>query len=206
MIRVYLRASTAEQNAERAKETIDTFLTSHNQVADCYYVENESGTKLKRPELMKLLSDSKAGDILVIEQVDRLTRLTSEDWKTLKREIEDKGIHIVSLDLPTSWIVLTQGNSNGLVNDILIHVNNLLLEILATTARKDQVDRKRRQAEGIAIAQAAGKYRGKPQSSATIRKCEEAKALIERGYKKEDAAKLSKIGVATLYRYLKENK
>jgi hypothetical protein len=46
------------------------------------YVENESGAKLARPELFRLLADSKPGDLLV-EQVDRLSRLTDSDWRKL---------------------------------------------------------------------------------------------------------------------------
>lgn len=34
------------------------------------YVENESGAKLARPELFRLIADSKPGDVLLIEQVD----------------------------------------------------------------------------------------------------------------------------------------
>ena len=41
-----------------------------------WYVENESGAKLARPELFRLLADAHAGDILLVEQVDRLSRLT----------------------------------------------------------------------------------------------------------------------------------
>ncbi len=40
------------------------------------YVENESGTKLDRPVLNKLLDESKNGDTLLVESVDRLSRLS----------------------------------------------------------------------------------------------------------------------------------
>ena len=66
------------------------------------YPENESGTSLKRPELFRLLSDCKPGDILLIEQVDRLSRLTAQDWEKLKREIKNREVKVIALDLPTS--------------------------------------------------------------------------------------------------------
>lgn len=201
-ILAYLRASTEEQNASRAKEAIDSFLINHNLKADRYYIENVSGAKLDRPQLIQLLSESDKGDILIIEQVDRLTRLTAEDWRQLKRTIEDKGIHLVSLDLPTSHLALT--NSVSLVGDILQHVNNLLLEILATTARKDYEDRRRRQAEGIKIAKERGAYKGRPQSEKNVKACKSAISLLDKGLTKEQAAKVAGIGVATLYRYIKE--
>jgi DNA invertase Pin-like site-specific DNA recombinase len=42
---------------------------------------NESRTKLARPELFRLLADAQPGDILLVEQVDRLSRLTAPDWE-----------------------------------------------------------------------------------------------------------------------------
>jgi hypothetical protein len=56
------------------------------KIAACY-TENESGAKLARPELFRLLADSEPGDILLIEQVDRLSRLTAADWERLKTEL-----------------------------------------------------------------------------------------------------------------------
>src|SRR5262245_52107677 len=44
-------------------------------IAACY-VENESGAKLARPELFRMLADAQPGDILLV-QVDRLSRLTN---------------------------------------------------------------------------------------------------------------------------------
>ncbi|OCP62937.1 recombinase family protein [Vibrio parahaemolyticus] len=203
-ILVYLRASTKEQDATRAKDAIDAFLEQRGKAADGYYVENVSGTKLDRPELIKLLADAKKGDILIVEQVDRLTRLTAEDWKILKRTIEDTGIHLVSLDLPTSHLVLNDLGAS-LVGDILVHVNNLLLEILATTARKDYEDRKRRQAEGIKVAQEQGRWKGKQASPKTLAKCQLVdQKMAENGLTASEAIKLVGVARATYYKYIKD--
>ncbi len=74
------------------------------------YVENESGTKLARPELFRLLADCHPGDVLLIEQADRLSRLTETDWRQLRAEIEAKQVRMVALDLPTSWTVTAPGD------------------------------------------------------------------------------------------------
>ncbi|EPP5372718.1 recombinase family protein [Vibrio cholerae] len=71
-IRPYLRASTDEQNAERAKATLDQFTQEHGQRIASYYTENISGTQLDRPELNRLLTDTQANDILLVDQIDRL--------------------------------------------------------------------------------------------------------------------------------------
>ncbi|WP_067587330.1 recombinase family protein [Endozoicomonas ascidiicola] len=80
----------------------------------------------------------------------------------------------------------------------------MLLDILALTARKDYEDRKRRQAEGIEKAKAAGKFTGRKQSQTTIDKCEKALRLIkDNNLSKEQATKLAGVRIAALYRYMK---
>lgn len=79
-VRAYLRASTKEQDANRAKTDLLSFAKERGLKIAASYVENESGAFLQRPELFRLLSDSQPGDILLIEQVDRLSRLNAEDW------------------------------------------------------------------------------------------------------------------------------
>ena len=66
------------------------------------YVENHTGTKLERPELTKLLNESEQGDILLVESVDRLSRLTQKDFDILKERIKQKGLRLIVADLPTA--------------------------------------------------------------------------------------------------------
>lgn len=95
-IRAYLRASTEDQFADRAKEMLEQFVQGHGHKIASYYRENISGTKLDRPELGRLLMDSHRNDILLVEQIDRLTRLSNSDWMTLKKQIEQHELRIVS--------------------------------------------------------------------------------------------------------------
>ena len=106
LARLYLRASTNEQDAGRARDALERFAAEHGLVIAASYAENESGAKLERPELFRLLADSRPGDVLLVEQVDRLSRLTDGDWKRLRAEIDAKQVRIVALDLPTSWMLL----------------------------------------------------------------------------------------------------
>lgn len=156
--RAYLRASTKDQDANRAESDLREFAERHNITIVSWYRENESGATLNRPELFRLLSDSNEGDVLLIEQVDRLSRLTEEDWEKLKGEISKRKIEIVALDLPTSWGVVS---SDETIRRTMKGINSMLLEMLAAIARKDYTDRRRRQAQGIAKARAAGKYAGR---------------------------------------------
>src|SRR5947209_20328541 len=102
-VRAYLRASTSEQDATRAREQIATFAQEHDLHIAAWYVENESGARLDRPDLFRMIHDAQTGDIVILEAVDRLTRLTGADWESLKAELARKRIRVVALDLPTSW-------------------------------------------------------------------------------------------------------
>ena len=89
--RIYVRASTKDQDAERALDDLRAFAkASKGDVKE--YIENESGTKLDRPILNQLLDESKNGDILLVESVDRLSRLSQADFDILKGRIKEKGL------------------------------------------------------------------------------------------------------------------
>lgn len=160
-LRAYLRASTSEQNAERAKKSLIAFAADNGKKIASFYVENESGATLTRPELMRLISDAGEGDIILVEQIDRLARLKQADWETLKFMLAKKKLMIVSPELPTSWIALKSSDGTEFTASILQAVNGMLLDMLAAVARKDYEDRRRRQMQGIEKAQAEGKYVGR---------------------------------------------
>lgn len=148
----YLRASTDQQDASRAKRILEEFAENHGQRIAGWFVENISGAREDRPELLRLIEHSKPGDVMLVEQVDRLTRMNFSAWERLKSVIKSHGLYIVSLDLPTSWQALDNNLNNQSFHPQLLGViNELMLDILALTARKDYEDRKRRQAEGIAL-------------------------------------------------------
>ncbi|MBO9492209.1 recombinase family protein [Endozoicomonas sp. G2_1] len=160
-IRAYLRASTNEQDASRAKTTLKTFVVPFHKKISSFYIENKSGNSLERPELMRLLDESEPGDVLLVESIDRLTRLAHDDWKTLYNTINQKGINVVSMDLPTSIMVFKTFPSDDFMRSILQAINNMLLDILAAGAYKDYRERERKQKEGIQKAKKAGQYKGR---------------------------------------------
>ena len=162
-VRAYLRASTDEQDALRAKEDLKAFAADNGQRVASWYVENESGSTLARPELFRLLDDCEAGDILLIEQVDRLSRLNDVDWKKLRAILDTKGVLVVALDLPTSHAAMQPPrNGDDFTGRMLAAINSMLMDMLAAVARKDYDDRRRRQEQGIKKAKAADVYQGRP--------------------------------------------
>jgi DNA invertase Pin-like site-specific DNA recombinase len=134
-VRAYLRASTTDQDAIRARAQLEAFAADRGLTIAAWYVENESGAKLARPELFRLLADSHRGDVILIEQIDRLSRLTESDWQLLKAEIASRHCRIVALDLPTSHI-MTTGNGDAFTGRMFDAINGMLLDMLAAIARK----------------------------------------------------------------------
>lgn len=155
----YLRASTKEQNVNRAEKELVSFCKKHGFKVSAWFYENESGAKLTRPELFKLIEIADHGDILLVEQVDRISRLNESDWKILRSKIIDKGIKIVSLDLPTSHSFLSIDDK--FTERVFEAMNTMMLDFLAAFARKDYLDRRRRQMEGIERAKKLNKYNGR---------------------------------------------
>ncbi|MDA0345503.1 MAG: recombinase family protein [Proteobacteria bacterium] len=159
-IYAYLRASTKEQDANRGKKVLEDFSQNVSRSISGWFAENESGATLKRPELFRLLEIAQQGDILLIEQVDRISRLNAQDWELLKAMITTKGIAIVALDLPTSYQFM-KIDADNFTQRMLVAINSMMLDMLAAVARKDYEDRRRRQAEGIEKAKKIGKYKGR---------------------------------------------
>ncbi len=157
----YLRASTDQQDASRAKTELTQFADRMNFQVACWFEENESGVKLDRPELLNLLKIALPGDIILVEQIDRLSRLNAEDWEKLKHSINSKGLKVVSLDLPTSHQFINS-SSDPFTERMLTALNGMMLDMLAAIARKDYDDRRRRQAQGVQRAKREGKYKGRP--------------------------------------------
>jgi DNA invertase Pin-like site-specific DNA recombinase len=158
-VRAYLRASTDEQDASRAKDQLKAFAAERGLQIVSWYEENDSSAKLGRPVLFRLLADAHDADILLVEQVDRLSRLTAGDWEKLKTELQAKHVRVVALDLPTSWLMAAKADE--FTSRMFEAINGMLLDMLAAVARKDYDDRRRRQAQGQAKAKAEGRYKGR---------------------------------------------
>ncbi|MBS0045157.1 recombinase family protein [Shewanella sp. M16] len=157
-IRAYLRASTKEQDSSRAKPELIAFAKAHHVKITTFYQENVSGNAPDRPELNRLIEEATEGDILLIEKMDRLSRLPWETWQSLKAKIASKGIIIVIADQPQTHSALTANDVNsGFIQKAL---TNFMIDLAAGMARDDYETRRVRQAQGIAKAKAEGKTWG----------------------------------------------
>lgn len=195
--RIYVRASTKDQDAERALDDLRKF-AENLQIDIKEYIENESGTKLNRAVLNRLLDESNHGDTLLVESVDRLSRLTQPDFEILKGRIKEKGLKLVVADLPTTHMLIS--STDTITSSILNLVNNMLIDLLATMARLDNDKLRERIKQGL--ERKGYKPSGK---KADIIKHARIKELYAKGLTKEEIAKAVGCGVATVYRVLKHD-
>lgn len=175
----YARVSTTDQNYELQIEAL--------KQAGCKKIFSEkiSGTKRERPELELCLDYLREGDILMVTRIDRLAR-SLRDLQNLVHELKNDGIELKAIEQPI---------------DTSTAAGKAFLDMLGVFAEFETNLRKERQLEGISKAKAEGKYKGrKPTARA---KAGEIKALLDQGMTKQAIAEQLGIGVASVYRILK---
>lgn len=184
-IYAYLRASTKEQDAKRARASLEDFAKKQGFKVSKFFEENASGASLARPQLFDLLETADYGDGVLIESVDRITRLNQADWEALRDTLQSKGLRLISLDLPTTHDFAKAGD--WLTDSIIENINRMMLDVMAVTARTEYETKRKRQAEGIAKAKAKGRFKGRP---ADTEKHNKIKKLLNAGMTWSEIEKL----------------
>jgi len=156
-------------------------------------IEKESGKSTSRTKYQKLVRRLKAGDILYIENTDRLSRdydgIISE-WYQLTIK---KGVIIKVLDTPML--------DTDQVNDELIDkfMRNILLHVQAFQAESEWQKTKYRQAQGIAVAKASGKKLGRPKKPRKRIEIKTAKQYLNREIDLDTALAILRLKKSAFY-------
>ncbi|MGI9888222.1 recombinase family protein [Vibrio chagasii] len=198
----YLRASTSDQNAKRSQSALQGFVQEKGYRIAGWYIENESSASLQRLELLRLLDDAAKGDAIIIEQIDRLSRLDEKSWFTLKEMLLEKELKVISLDLPTSHVAFSPQLTDEFTGSMIKAINSMMMDMLAAIARKDYQDRRRRQAEGIKKAKEEGKYRGRQADLELHEKIYQLRVVNKLSI--SDTAKLTNVSDRTVIRVAKK--
>ena len=185
LIRYYVRVSSMDQKIDRQLLAYDR--------ADFIYIDKMSGIKRDRPELERMLNDLQAGDTVVVKSIDRLSRST-KDLLDIVEQIRaaQANLHILDLNIDTSTAM-----------------GKCVLTILGAIAELDRKTIKERTAEGIAIAKAAGKYRGRKKGAISLRDTEAIKRFkifYNNGLTKSDIAREFNVSRTTVYKWIEELK
>ena len=151
----YLRVSTIEQNEDRQ------ILELKTHGVEKFFTDKQSGKNFNREEYQKMKSILRAGDEIYFHELDRLGR----NKKMIKEELEEfQRLNVVVriLDIPTT--LMNFAEFGDMQRSIMEMINNILVEVLSTQAEAELNKNKKRQAEGIAAAKKAGKYKkcGRP--------------------------------------------
>lgn len=153
MIFSYLRVSSKSQSLERQRQSIETYAAEKGITIDRVFEEKASGKDFTREVYQAMKLTLRRSDVLIITELDRLGRdmaAIRDEW----RELEQSGIDIVVLENE----LLSTAYKTDLEKTLISHI---VLELLAYVAQKEREKTRARQASGIAIAKANGKYRGR---------------------------------------------
>jgi len=152
------------------------------------FQESLTSIDAERPEFNKLMKSVGAGDIIVVTRIDRLARNTRH-FLEITQDLNRRGICLKVLG-----VQLNTSTENG----------QMMLSMLRAIAEFERELLLERQKEGIEKAKLAGKFKGR---KATARaKSARVLKLLEKGLTRQQVADKLKIGVASVYRILKENR
>ena len=136
----YKRVSTVDQNLDRQLL---------NLICDREYIEKVSGKDMNRPQLQALLQNVREGDIVHVHEMSRLARNT-RDLLDIVQQIVDAG---GCINFHKENLEFKAGKKNPF--------HSLMLNLLSSIAQFERDLLLERQREGIAIAKAKGKYKGR---------------------------------------------
>ena len=138
----YARVSSEGQSLERQIEALE----AHGIEARNIFTDKVSGARESRPGLDELLTRLRPGDSVTVLSFDRAARSTKQ-LIALAETFREMGVDFVSLKEQI---------------DTTTPQGKLFFTVSAAFAEFERDMIRQRQAEGIAIAKANGKYRGKP--------------------------------------------
>lgn len=171
----YARVSAADQNLDRQRKALDG--------VDLLLEEKVSGKNREdRAKLQVLMEIVDEGDVIRVKSIDRLARSTT-DLLAILDELQAKGVNVEFVDNPALNTDTPQGK--------------FIITVLGAIAELERATIRDRQAEGIAVAKAKGKYRQKPKM--TPEQIAEARELIASGVSKTRVARDLGVGRTTLY-------
>lgn len=108
----YHRISTKEQHLDRGIIEIKRFCENQKIKLESIFTDKITGKNFDRPRYTVLVEDVlRVGDTLIITELDRLGRNKQEILKQL-RFLEEKGVRVMVLELPTTLFDLSQMENN----------------------------------------------------------------------------------------------
>lgn len=149
---IYVRVSTSEQRHESQLEELKSYCTQRGWASLTYYIETESGGKVSRPVLDRMMTDVRRGRVerVITYKLDRLGRSLTH----LALIIDELSRRGVALICSTQGIDTTADNPAG----------RLQLGVLMAVAEFERSLIRERVNAGLKAARARGVKLGRPQT------------------------------------------
>ncbi len=179
----YARCSTDKQDLSAQKQALLELGVSENLIYTDYGL---TGTTRKRPGLDQAIAAVREGDTLVVPKLDRLAR-SVPDARAIAEQLEAKGVKLAL---------------GGSVYDPGDPMGKMFFNILATFAEFESDLIRMRTREGMAIARAKGKLRGKQPKLSEKQQKELGRMHATGEYSISDLAEVFAVSRPTVYRTL----
>lgn len=139
----YARVSTSSQDLTAQRGALLSLGIDEERI---YVDHGLTGTNRERPGLREALAACRRGDVLVVTKLDRLAR-SLPDARDIVAELTERGVAL---------------SIGGSVHDPSDPIGRLLFNVLAMVAEFEADLARARTREGMAVARAKGRLRGKP--------------------------------------------
>ena len=203
----YHRTSTREQHLDRGIKEITAYCEQNNLDLEKIFTDQQTGKNFNRSRYQVLKEDVlRAGDELIITEVDRLGRNKQETLKELQY-YRDNGIRVKILELPTTLMDLSKLD-NAMARMLMKTINNMLIELYAAMAQAEIEKKEKRQREGIDSKKSRGDWDdyGHPAVMPLEEFRKEYQEVIDGNIKPFELMKKLGMSKTTYYRYVSKVK
>ncbi|MBT2700386.1 recombinase family protein [Bacillus sp. ISL-40] len=189
----YIRVSSRDQNEARQLQSMKEVGISNRDI----FIDKQSGKDFNREQYQSLKHHLRTGDVLYIHSLDRFGRNKEEilnEWTDITKKLK---VDIVVLDMPLLDTTKYQDSLGTFISD-------LVLQILSWLAEEERERIKKRQREGIDVAQQNGIKFGRPKAELT-----NAFITVYKEWKAEritatEAMKIADLKRTTFYKLVRE--
>lgn len=142
-------------------------------------------------------------DTLIITELDRLGRNKQEILKQL-RFLEEKGVRVMVLELPTTLFDLSQ-MENNLAKMMIETINNMMIELYASMAQAEMEKKEKRQKEGMEAKRLRGEWDevGRPRAIEQEKFNQEFMRVVQKKVTPTQLQRELGLTSSTYYRYRK---
>lgn len=167
----YVRVSSEDQNEARQVEKMRELGIDERHI----FIDKKSGKDFEREQYRAMMAMLREGDLVCIASLDRLGRNYREmgqEWEAITKV---KKADILVLDMAD---ILDTRKKTDLTGTL---ISDMVVRLLSYVAEKERESIRARQAEGIAIAKAQGKYQGRKTITVDKEQFEKLYAEVIRG-------------------------